>query len=49
MTDAEGRLLVSELQTQWEELVGQVSGLQSQINNIPLDTTPTQNPSGAVN
>jgi len=49
MTDAEGRLLVSELQTMLGELESQVVGLQSQVNNIPVNTTPTQNPSGAAN
>ena len=49
MTDAEGRLLVSELQTMFGELEGQLVGLQSQVNNIPVNTTPTQNPSGAAN
>ena len=49
MTTAEGRLLISELQTQYAELEGLFVGLQSQVSAIPVNTTPTQNPSGAVN
>ena len=49
ITNAESRLLLSELQTQVSQLTGDIQGLQSQISNIPLDTTPTQNPSAVVN
>lgn len=49
MTNSEGRLLISELQTMLVDLGDQVVGLQSQISNIPVNTTPTQNPSAVVN
>lgn len=49
MTTAESRLLVSELQTQFAEFELQFANLQAQVSNIPVNTTPTQNPSGAVN
>jgi len=49
MTDAEGRLLTSELQSMLGDFELELVGLQAQVNNIPVNTTPTQNPSGAAN
>lgn len=49
LTDKDARLLLSELQAQMGQTRREIDGLQSQISSIPVNTTPTQNPSGVVN
>lgn len=48
-TAKEQVLLTSQLQKQLEDIERRQASQQSQINQLPINTTPPQNPSGAVN